>query len=81
LVGQTPEDRRTAGVPNLDDTLGLLGKANQLLADSPKLEGEHASALALVAVGMNLERIADSLEALEESAVALRLINENWRPW
>ena len=60
--------------PALDDTLGLLREAHELLdpdalatADNAALVTQLATGFALVAIGMNLERITSALEALVES--------------
>jgi 1-deoxy-D-xylulose 5-phosphate reductoisomerase len=60
--------------PALDDTLGLLREAHELLdpdalatADNAALVTQLAAGFALVAIGMNLERITSALEALVES--------------
>ena len=60
--------------PALDDTLGLLREAHELLdpdalatADNAALVTQLAAGFALVAIGMNLERITSALEALVET--------------
>ena len=57
--------------PALDDTLGLLREAHELLdpdtiatADNAALITQLAAGFALVAIGMNLERIANALETM-----------------
>ena len=57
--------------PAVDDTLGLLREAHELLdpdalstADNAALVTQLAAGFALVAIGMNLERIANALETM-----------------
>ncbi len=63
-------------MPGLDDTIALLRDANIAVAEvtdyeTPAIQMQRASALALVAIGVNLERIADMLGTLVDYVAGL----------